>query len=232
MEVKSVYMDLQEGVKKGNVWKLESEAFKKPIEIKIWYDNHELAQFNWEIEWIKAELSKQKEKIWLVAYDQTRVFDMREEFENKNQNKQYQINELREKIEADRKEIKELYKVIADLKTTVETLSGTMLSMQERMKLLEKKVTVQPTVIHDKWFISGRESAWLWMVNIQDWEYLLIMNTKVWEHNEYVENKDEMIVEKIHVQGQHYVPFYKLVWGTELDTPTATIYYDLVFIPL
>ena len=79
---------------------------------------------------------------------------MREEFENKNQNKQYQINELREKIEADRKEIKELYKVIADLKTTVETLSGTMLSMQERMKLLEKKVTVQPTVIHDKCFIS------------------------------------------------------------------------------
>lgn len=46
MEVKSVYMDLQEWVKKGNVWKLESEAFKKPIEIKIWYDNHELTEFN------------------------------------------------------------------------------------------------------------------------------------------------------------------------------------------
>jgi hypothetical protein len=35
MEVKSVYMDLVEGKKKGNVWKLESEAFKKPIELKI-----------------------------------------------------------------------------------------------------------------------------------------------------------------------------------------------------
>jgi hypothetical protein len=35
MEVKSVYMDLTEGKKKGSVWKLESEAFKKPIEIKI-----------------------------------------------------------------------------------------------------------------------------------------------------------------------------------------------------
>ena len=35
MEVKSIYMDLQEGKKKGNVWKLESEAFKKPIELKI-----------------------------------------------------------------------------------------------------------------------------------------------------------------------------------------------------
>ena len=232
MEVKSVFMDLQEGKKKGNVWKLESEAFKKPIEIKIWYDNHELAQFNWEIEWIKAELSKQKEKIWLVAYDQTRVFDMREEFENKNQNKQYQINELREKIEADRKEIKELYKVIADLKTTVETLSGTMLSMQERMKLLEKKVTVQPMVIHDKCFISWRESAWLWMIDMKDGDYLMIARYVVWEHNEYVDNKDDIVFEKIHVEGQHYVPFYKLEWGTELDTPTATIYYDLIFIPI
>ena len=40
----------REWVKKGNVWKLESEAFKKPIEIKIWYDNKELAEFNGEIE--------------------------------------------------------------------------------------------------------------------------------------------------------------------------------------
>jgi hypothetical protein len=60
----------------------------------------------------------------------------------------------------------------------------------------------------------------------------MIMNTKVGEHNEYVTNKDELIMEKIHVEWQHYVPFYKLEWGTELDTPTATIYYDLVFMPM
>jgi hypothetical protein len=40
------------------------------------------------------------------------------------------------------------------------------------------------------------------------------------------------LMDKIHVEGQHYVPFYKLEWGTELDTPTATIYYDLVFMPI
>jgi len=48
------------------------------------------------------------------------------------------------------------------------------------------------------------------MVNIPDGDYLMIMNTKVGEHNEYVKNKDELIMEKIHVEGQHYVPFYKL----------------------
>ena len=225
-------MDLQEWVKKGNVWKLESEAFKKPIEIKIWYDNKELAEFNGEIEWIKSELSKQKEKLNLVAYDQTRVFDMREEFENKNNNKQQQINELRWKIEEDKSEIKSLYKVIADLKTTVETLSGTIIHLQERTSLISKKTAKQPSVFHDKCFISWRESSGLWMINIPDGDYLMIAKYVVWEHNEYVTNQNELLMDTIHVEGQHYIPFYKLEWGTELDTPTATIYYDLVFIPM
>lgn len=225
-------MDLIEWKKSWNVWRLESEAFKDPIEIKIWYENKELAQFNGEIEWIKSELAKQKDKLNLVAYDQTRVFEMREEFENKNNNKQQQINELRWKIEEDKSEIKQLYKVIADLKTTAETLSGTILHLQEQTSLIQKKITKQPMVFHDKWFISWRESSGLWMINVPDGDYLMIMNTKVGEHNEYVTNKDELIMEKIKVEGQHYVPFYKLEWGTELDTPTATIYYDLVFIPM
>ena len=136
--------------------------------------------------------------------------------------------------EIDRKDvnIKELYKVIADLKTTVETLSGTILHLQDEMKLIQKKITKQPMVFHDKSFISWRESSGLWMINIPDGDYLLIAKYVVWEHNEYVTNCDQLMMDTIHVEGQHYIPFYKLEWGTELDTPTATIYYDLVFIPM
>ena len=224
-------MDLQEWVKKGNVWKLESEAFKKPIEIKIWYDNKELAEFNGEIEWIKSELSKQKEKLNLVAYDQTRVFDMREEFENKNNNKQQQINELRTKLEENKSEIKSLYKVIADLKTTVETLSGTIIHLQEQTSLIQKKITKVPRVFHDKIFLSWHEASGIWLFDIPTWDYLLIAKYVIGEHNEYVTNENDVIFDIVHVDWP-YVPFYKLEWGTELDTPTATIYYDLVFIPM
>lgn len=232
MEVKSVYMDLQEWVKKGNVWKLESEAFKKPIEIKIWYDNHDIKEFDSKIEELKHWLELHDRQITHLNGDNVNHNLFREEFQNKVNNKQHQIDELRWKIEEDKSEIKQLYKVIADLKTTVETLSGTILHLQDEMKLIQKKITKQPMVFHDKWFISWRESSGLWMINIPDGDYLMIMNTKVGEHNEYVTNKDEFIMEKIKVEGQHYVPFYKLEWGTELDTPTATIYYDLVFIPM
>ena len=232
MEVKSVYLDLQEGKKKGNVWKLESEAFKKPIEIKIWYDNHDVLEFTAKVEELKHLIEIHERQITHLNWDNVNHNLFREEFQNKVNNKQHQIDELRMKIEEDKSEIKQLYKVIADLKTTVETLSGTILHLQEEMKLIQKKITKQPMVFHDKWFISWRESSGLWMINIPDGDYLMIMNTKVGEHNEYVTNKDELIMEKIQVEGQHYVPFYKLEWGTELDTPTATIYYDLVFIPI
>lgn len=225
-------MDLQEGKKKGNVWKLESEAFKKPIEIKIWYDNHELASFKEDIEWLRHSIELHDSQITKINWENVRNYLFNEEFQNKVKNKQYQIDELRWKIEEDKSEIKQLYKVIADLKTTVETLSGTILHMQDEMKLIQKKLTKQPMVFHDKCFISWRESSGLWMFDMNDGDYLMIMKIKIWEHNEYVINQDELFMDKIHVEGQHYVPFYKLEWGTELDTPTATIYYDLVFIPI
>ena len=225
-------MDLIEWKKSWNVWRLESEAFKDPIEIKIWYENKELAEFNarcsnleWELKERGRENKNLKDKFkeqqeWLIHF-----WELLEAFHGN-------IDKAWNKIDEQVKESKELYKAIADAKNVIELQSGTILKLQEQVKLLEKKITKQPMVFHDKWFISWRESSGLWMINIPDGDYLMIMNTKVGEHNEYVTNKDELIMEKIHVEGQHYVPFYKLEWGTELDTPTATIYYDLVFIPM
>lgn len=231
MEVKSVYMDLVEGKRKGNVWKLESEAFKKPIEIKICYDNQELAQFN-----SRFEELENKVKLWAMLsrdlWDEMEIhYWNHKELKNQVELQEKVIQEQENKINENKSELKELYKAIADAKTTIETLSWTILHLQEQVKLLEKKTTKQPMVFHDKQFISWRESSWLRVCDIPDGEYLMLLNTKVWEHNEYVENEDGLIIEKVHVSW-NYVPFYKLVWGTELDTPTATIYYDLVFIPL
>lgn len=225
-------MDLTEGKKSWNVWKLESEAFKKPIEIKIWYDNKELAEFNRKfdnLEWVLAshrgvmnthldkinglEKSLYKLDKWLDAHEKA-------------------SEELYDVVLRQWNEIKELYKEIATLKTKAELHEGTILHMQEQMRLLEKKATKQPMVFHDKWFISWRESSGLWMINVPDGDYLLIAKYVVWEHNEFVTNQNELLMDTIHVEGQHYIPFYKLEWGTELDTPTATIYYDLVFIPM
>ncbi len=232
MEVKSVYMDLQEGKKKGNVWKLESEAFKKPIELKIWFESAELAEFNRRcdnLEWVLAThrgiMNLHADSIrWLEEWLK-HSWELHQAFN-------WNIDKVREKLDEEWKERKELLKEVATLKSIVELQNWTILHLQEQVKLLEKKTTKQPSVFHEKCFISWRESAGLWMFNLNDWDYLMVAKYVVWEHNEYVDNKDDIVIEKIHVEGQHYVPFYKLEWGTELDTPTATIYYDLVFIPI
>ena len=62
MQVKKVYMDLQEWVKKWNVWKLECDAFKKPIELEIHYDDTEIQLFNSHIDDI-YKLIEQKDKV-------------------------------------------------------------------------------------------------------------------------------------------------------------------------
>lgn len=232
MEVKSVYLDLQEWVKNGNVWRLESEAFKDPIEIKIWYENKELSEFNQKTE----ELREQIRLVWKSTIDwMNKWIEARDEREALNEELIRQKNSntfLGEEIQKNKSELKELYKVVADLKWTVEMQSGTILKLQEQVKLLEKNTTKQPSVFHWKCFISWRESAGLWMFELPDGDYLLNAKYTIGEHNEYVTNKDDIVFEKIHVEGQRYVPFYKLEWGTELDTPTATIYYDLVFMPI
>ena len=231
MEVKSVYMDLVEGKRKGNVWKLESEAFKKPIEIKICYDNQELAQFNSRFEWMEKVLKAQEETNIATEKELNERIEHEVMLKKQLELQEKVIQEQENKINENKSELKELYKAIADAKTTIETLSWTILHLQEQVKLLEKKATKQPMVFHDKQFISWRESAGLRVCDIPSGDYLMLLNTKVGEHNEYVNNEDGLIMEKIHVSGP-YIPFYKLEWGTELDTPTATIYYDLVFIPI
>ena len=236
MEVKSIYLDLQKAElnKRGKktVWKLESEAFKEPLELKIGYDDKELEQFNGKIELLELELKNQavikdwlKQQIDNAANERKSIIDRIKEHEGN-------MEKLNEKIENQNKEISQLYKVIADAKTMIETQSGTILKLQDKVKELEKKVTKQPMVFHDKCFISWRESSGIWVFDLPDGEYLMIAKCVIWECNEYVENYNDIVFEKIHVEWQHYVPFYKLEWGTELDTPTATIYYDLVFIPV
>ncbi len=232
MEVKSVYMDLQEWKKKGNVWKLESEAFKKPIEIKIWFENSEIAELNARLDDLDARV-----RLWAsLSRDLWDEMSINND-EHKDIKRLIWINEkiiqeLWNKLEEERSERRELLKEVATLKSMVELQNWTILRMQEQVKLLEKKTTKQPSVFHDKCFISWRESSGIWVFNVEDGDYLLIMKIKIWEHNEYVINEDELFMDKIHVEGQHYVPFYKLEWGTELDTPTATIYYDLIFMPI
>ena len=235
MEVKSIYLDLQKAelTKKGkkSVWKLESEAFKEPLELTIGYDDQELKEFERKYDSLyKAFLDIEKElDLWntLQVEDRKALQNMKELIETEHKN----IESLVKFLSENESEIKSLYKVIADANTTIETQSGTILHLWDRVKELEKKATKQPMVYSDKTFISGHERCGLTMIEIPSGEYLLISKYVIWEHNEFVTNRNDVVMEKITVNDNCYIPMYQLVGWTDLDTPTATIYRTLTFIP-
>lgn len=226
-------MDLVEWVKKGdNVWKLESEAFKKPIKVEICYDEEDKQFFNAKLEEVQKKLDTYialSDKLEAQITDQDEQIKAYEVMLSRYEDL---INEYEKKLSQKEEEWISVLKEVADVKTTQEVHSWAIRHLNETTTQISKKVTKQPMVIHDKCFISWREPAWLWMIDIPDWDYLLNAKYVIGEHNEYVENKNDILFEKIHVEWGRYVPFYQLYWGTELDTPTATIYYDLVFMPI
>ena len=66
-------------------------------------------------------------------------------------------------------------------------------------------------VFQDKTFISGHESCGLSMIEIPSGEYLVISKYIIGEHNEYVMNDNDIVMEKITVNDNCYVPMYQLV---------------------
>ena len=133
MEVKSIYLDLQKAelTKKGkkSVWKLESEAFKDPLELQIGYEDKELDEFKQMVKDLKSDLDKKEEDIMnLYKNDKSNMMSFIHVDDSLDEKKD-QIQKLEEKIENQNKEISQLYKVIADVKTMIETQSGTILHL-------------------------------------------------------------------------------------------------------
>jgi len=233
MRVKTIYMDLVEWVKKGeNVWKLESEAFKQPIKVEIWYDEEEKKWFNDaqdEIKWII------KTHVWLLDKLEAQITEKDEElkaYEDMLCRYEKVIAGYEDKLHEKDWIINGLLKEVATSRDMIDINKWAIIKLQSVTDGILKKMTKQPSVFHDKCFISWNEPSGLWMIWLEDGDYLMIAKYTIWEHNEYVTNKDEIIFDKIHVEDQNYIPYYQLIPTTPLDNPTATVYYDLIFMPL
>lgn len=232
MQVKKVYMDLQEWVKKWNVWKLECDAFKKPIELELTLDDTEIQMFNSHIDDIYKIIERKEWEIKELKEQIKKLEDKQEHLLEWYMNAMNHISELADQNGEQNDLINELNKKIWNENNTVESMSGTILHQWKKLNQIEQKLMVQPSVFNDKSFISWYEWVVLDSIDIPDGEYLVISKFKVGEHNEYVENKDEILFDKVHVNGGYDI-WYQLEWNwTELDTPTATIYYNLIFIPV
>ncbi len=231
MQVKKVYMDLQEWVKKWNVWKLECDAFKKPIELEIHYDADDLEHIDHDIEWLYDVVNELNWEIKSLKAENEKLKAQQDHLLEWYLNTMNKISDIESKSSNQLELVNTLNKKFWNVENNVEQMTWAILHQDELINEIEKKITKQPMVFNDKSFVSWNESVILNTLDVPAWEYLVISKFIVWEHNEYVNNKDEVLIDKIHVEDW-FTPKYQLYWWTELDTPTATVYYTLLLMPI
>lgn len=231
MQVKKVYMDLQEWVKKWNVWKLECDAFKKPIELEIHYDAEDLEHIDHDIEWLYDVVNELNWEIKSLKAENEKLKAQQDHLLEWYLNTMNKISDIESKSSNQLELVNTLNKKFWNVENNFEQMTWAILHQDELINEIEKKITKQPMVFNDKSFVSWNESVILNTIDVPAWEYLVISKFIVWEHNEYVDNQDEILFNKVHVENWYDIR-YELEWNwTAVDVPTATIFYNLVFIP-
>lgn len=231
MQVKKVYMDLQEWVKKWNVWKLECDAFKKPIELEIHYDAEDLEHIDHDIEWLYDVVNELNWEIKSLKAENEKLKAQQDHLLEWYLNTMNKISDIESKSSNQLELVNTLNKKFWNVENNFEQMTWAILHQDELINEIEKKITKQPMVFNDKSFVSWNESVILNTLDVPAWEYLVISKFIVWEHNEYVDNQDEILFNKVHVENWYDIR-YELEWKwTAVDVPTATIFYNLVFIP-
>lgn len=231
MEVKEIYLNERKVEKKGKTtFIIENDWNGKELLLKIGYEDKELQEVRDIKESCKAMESNIESLLTTTEEKEDKAREVIKEYEKEIKTRQ-KINDKLEKElqESDKKQKSISYQIEMQDKAS-KRLSEAIDQIVKRIDEIEKKATKQIKVYHDKIFISWNEEVMLGLYDIPDWDYLSIINIKIGEHNEYCDNKDEVIVNNIHSEDW-FTPRYQLYGWTDLDTPTATVYYDLILIP-
>ena len=234
MQIKKIYLDLQEAKKEEKFWKdvrtLESEAFKEPLTLQIEYDPSDLKR-----------LEDTKNEVNVRIEEMQRILDNEQEYisnlqkENKLLKEQLLLQEqetekLKNEISEKDKEKDKVLSIAKEQESKLNSHDIEIEAVEKKLTDINKKITKEPKVFTDTGFVSGQGQSYLWMYDIPSWDYILITNIKVTEKNEYAVAEDEFKIERIHITDGYAMP-YELRGTDGISIPTATLAYILAFIP-
>lgn len=229
MEIKEISLDLVQATKEKNVWKLESEAFKDPLTLKIWYDSDEKKYFEKVKSEVQEKIEQLDESLVLFEEKENEATDLINKYSKEILLKDKLIKKLESEIAEKDKKINGFSSEIDKQNHVINSIFGELSQWKEHMVGIIKIIAKQPSVYHYQEFISWSET-FMKPLDLEAWNYLRIKKVKIIEKNEFVENECWTTYEVIHI-NQWYIDTYKLEWWTEFDTPTATVDITLTFIP-
>lgn len=235
MKVKTIYLDLQEAKKTKKIWKdvrtLESESFKQPVKMELCYDEEEKAYFSQKKTECEEILQQAEEILGAIKKE-------REIFNQYKLTTEIEINEKDKKILQLQQEKDSLLDKLIAFKGELKLYGENVKQHKEKLEEIEtdikniyKNVKKEPILIQGTQFFSWVGESYIEPIKIKDWKYTLIFIGNIKEKNEYCTNKNFFITNDIRVKGGERLQPFNVKATTELDTPTVTVNYTLLFLP-
>ena len=232
MEVKEIYLDTRKVEKAGRTtFILEDERFDKPLSLKLGYDDSDKKY----LEHIKSEaesyLNSMQTILTVLKEKEDRASELIDKYKKEIKAKDKKIEWLEKELTIRAQRENTVSTALEEHRKRIDSLRVELSHQQQKQAEFAQSLSKQPMVFRDKIFISWNEEVMLGVFEVKDGDYISLLSVEIGEHNEYVQNGNWVFIDKVHAQWG-YMPKYRLFWGTEFDTPTATVYYTLLLIPL
>lgn len=229
MQIKNFFLDLREwpqyAKKQNNLWLLESEAFKEPLQFTFEFDSkdrEELEQVKEDCKkWFTLiqEREKERNKIleWLqekekmITKSYQRYEDLNDKYEKLLDKVKQRENKVNQKILEDNKEISKIHNEINEIRKEI--------SLPEPQKIY--------TNTRDE-FIVWLDVYYGYPYLLPHWEYIVIEQYEYEPQNEYVANENKIQIKNMYLSWK-YIPEIQLEWLNAIDKPVSKVRLTVLF---
>ena len=229
MQIKEFYLDLREwpqyAKKNGNVWLLESEAFKEPLRFEFTFDLEDVAKLK------KIEESCRDIYDMILKKESTfnNIVDWIIEKEKMIEDSYKRLEEISAKYDLLLNQIKEKENIIKDKELQE---NSKIWELNKQLKLLENRINLPlPQKIYiNQWdeFVSWDDPYICSPYKLPWWDYIIIEQYEYEPQNEYVMNYDEIKFKQVHIEWEYY-PCVQLKGANAIDKPVSKVRLNVLF---
>lgn len=232
MEIKEFYLDLREwpqyAKKQDNVWLLESEMFKEPLKLCVWYDDNDKRELEYvkkDCLRIREDLEKEYDRVRKLIEEQTKIIEDLKQFKVEEQRI---IDWYKEMQDEEKQKRKDLKKTKEEIDTKTDWLNK---KIDELFVLINKKPDRKIFRYHWSEFISWLEPYYWEDICLPTWDYIIIEKKHFDGKNEYCMNQDTVEFNSTSIIN-NYNPLIQLQGSNAIDKPNALVELDILFFQL
>lgn len=229
MQIKDFYLDLREwpqyAKKNGNVWLLESEAFKEPLKFEFSFDLDDIAKLK------KIEESCRDYYDMILKKESTfnNIIDGIIEKEKLITDSYQKLEEISKKYDLLLEQIKEKENLIKEKELKE---NNKIKEINSKVNRLEEKISLPlPQKIYtNQWeeFVAWDDPYICYPYKLPGWDYVIIEQYEYKPQNEYVTNTDEIQFKQVHIENEYY-PCIHLKGENAIDKPVCKVRLNILF---